>query len=460
MKNTIKLFSIIALVAVIGFGVIALSLAGCDNANGNTTTPTPNPSPNPNPNPTHTHTLSKTTAVAATCSAAGNPDYWTCAECGKYFSDENGTTELTAAQIVIAQLPHTFTQWSGDTATFDKAGVETETCSVCGATGTNTQPTSAWGTAGLYGKALASITRTDEPIDISSETGANDVEKAIAYAKANAAADKFFLLAIDDDYNVGTQTLNAADMNLTIIGIGAERSLQYNGLADSRMFNIDNGTSLTLENNITLKGHTNATSWLIFVAYSGILTMKEGSKITDHTTNSNVGAVYVQIGALLQMEGGEISGNSTSDTRGNASGGVFFSGGIITMSGGKITGNTAPSARPSDVYCMADAQFSLSGTAEIGYITLGAAPFDDASIMLGSTYTPANKSTINLYSEAATLAITIVRWVNKAVLKKDSGSITAADVAKFNLGHFIGTDNVQSIDQDHEINATGVLVAK
>ncbi|MCL2796980.1 MAG: Ig-like domain-containing protein, partial [Firmicutes bacterium] len=47
------------------------------------------------------HSLTKTDAVAATCTTAGNPDFWTCSVCGKYFADAAGMTELTAGQIII-----------------------------------------------------------------------------------------------------------------------------------------------------------------------------------------------------------------------------------------------------------------------------------------------------------------------------------------------------------------------
>ena len=82
-----------------------------------------------NPN---THALSKTNSVAATCLAAGNPDYWTCSHCGKYFANATGTTELTAGQIVIAALGHNWGSWNQTTApTYVAAGVETRTCSRC-----------------------------------------------------------------------------------------------------------------------------------------------------------------------------------------------------------------------------------------------------------------------------------------------------------------------------------------
>ena len=49
----------------------------------------------------HTHSMTPTTAKTATCAAAGNTAYWYCSGCKKYFSDENGNTEITLASAVI-----------------------------------------------------------------------------------------------------------------------------------------------------------------------------------------------------------------------------------------------------------------------------------------------------------------------------------------------------------------------
>ena len=52
------------------------------------------------------HTLTKTAAVAATCTEAGNSEYYTCSACGKYFSDEAGTNEIEKDSWVITALRH------------------------------------------------------------------------------------------------------------------------------------------------------------------------------------------------------------------------------------------------------------------------------------------------------------------------------------------------------------------
>lgn len=50
------------------------------------------------------HNLTKTKAKAATYTAKGNKEYFTCSICGKFFSDEAGTTEIEKDSWVIAKL--------------------------------------------------------------------------------------------------------------------------------------------------------------------------------------------------------------------------------------------------------------------------------------------------------------------------------------------------------------------
>ena len=52
-----------------------------------------------------THTLKKVPAKAATTTAAGNIEHWTCDKCHKYFKDAEGKTEIKQADTVIPKLP-------------------------------------------------------------------------------------------------------------------------------------------------------------------------------------------------------------------------------------------------------------------------------------------------------------------------------------------------------------------
>ena len=87
------------------------------------------------------HQLNKTDSKAATCTEAGNTEYWTCNICGKYFSDEAGTNEIRLADTVIPATGHHYGEYQlTKEATALEEGVRTAYCS-CGAYVTVAVPT-------------------------------------------------------------------------------------------------------------------------------------------------------------------------------------------------------------------------------------------------------------------------------------------------------------------------------
>ncbi len=84
------------------------------------------------------HRTAKVNAVAPTCTLGGNTVFYVCSGCGKYFSDAAAEHEVEdTASLVIAPLNHDWGDWSETTApTCTATGVETRTCSRCGATET------------------------------------------------------------------------------------------------------------------------------------------------------------------------------------------------------------------------------------------------------------------------------------------------------------------------------------
>ena len=76
------------------------------------------------------HTLSYHDAVPHTCTTDGNVEYWDCSVCGKKFSDDNGTTEITN---IVDPAKHSLTHHDAvpHTCTTD-GNVEYWDCSVCG----------------------------------------------------------------------------------------------------------------------------------------------------------------------------------------------------------------------------------------------------------------------------------------------------------------------------------------
>lgn len=61
------------------------------------------------------HNLEHVEAAPATCTEDGNNEYWHCTICGKYFSDANGSHEVSWDSLVIAATGHSYsTEWSYD----------------------------------------------------------------------------------------------------------------------------------------------------------------------------------------------------------------------------------------------------------------------------------------------------------------------------------------------------------
>lgn len=86
----------------------------------------------------HVHSMAHIPAMSATCTMAGNTEYYICDDCGKWYSDADATTEITNhASVVIAATDHTpaaAVKENEVSATCTKDGGYDEVvyCSVCG----------------------------------------------------------------------------------------------------------------------------------------------------------------------------------------------------------------------------------------------------------------------------------------------------------------------------------------
>ena len=79
------------------------------------------------------HNMTRTPAKAATCTEAGNIEYWYCETCEKYFSDAEGSTEIAEADTVTEVQGHSLIKVEAKTPTHKTLGnIEYYKCSVCG----------------------------------------------------------------------------------------------------------------------------------------------------------------------------------------------------------------------------------------------------------------------------------------------------------------------------------------
>ena len=137
-----------------------------------------------------THTLVKTDAKDATCTEDGNTAYWHCSVCNKYFSDENGTTEITLDGTVV-KAHHTMTKTDAKEPTCTTEGNNAYyTCSACGKIfkdETGTKETSV--EAEKLVATGHSLTKTDAKDSTCTEDGNNEYYTCSACGKIFKDAD-------------------------------------------------------------------------------------------------------------------------------------------------------------------------------------------------------------------------------------------------------------------------------
>jgi hypothetical protein len=243
-------------------------------------------------------------------------------------------------------------------------------------------------TGNLHLYAKGTVDPTESPIDLSGQSGATILAKALRYIAGQT-------LGVPTTYTIvlagGTYTLpgipsdssNITNSNAVITLVG-KSATDINLSSNGSLFIITAG-ELILDDNITLRGRASNNSSLVTVYGSGVsLTMKTGATITGNSTTIAGGGVLVAGGGSFAMNGGTISGNtvtggngggvmvaqnssftlsSTAIITGNSSisgGGVFVAeGSTFLMSGGEISGNFATSGGGGVE--VNDSTFTMSG---------------------------------------------------------------------------------------------------
>jgi hypothetical protein len=183
-------------------------------------------------------------------------------------------------------------------------------------------------------------------IDGTLEAGAGTtLDSILAYLQANASDNTNYTVILGADeslppwtlggYSSGSTTVFNGKTGITLTLKGKNPGTLISLSANGRLFSVNDGVKLVLDQNITLKGRTTNNDSLLYMYY-GSVEMRSGSKITGNTSSYG-GGVYVGSNGTFTMSDGEISGNTAS----YYGGGVYVEYGTFNMSGGEISGNTS-----------------------------------------------------------------------------------------------------------------------
>jgi hypothetical protein len=189
-------------------------------------------------------------------------------------------------------------------------------------------------------------------------TGEPNLPNITAWLEANAEDNKEYTIRLDGSETLEPRKLSYGDKNITIVLRGTSSSRQAAGsgpifsLDPARkglLFHVGNNegigkVTLVLAGDITLKGHGDNTSNVIYVNRNGTLIMEGNAKITGNTNKGSGSGAHggggVSVRGSFTMRGNaEISGNTV--VNGHGGGVSIIDGGTFTMKGGSISNNTA-----------------------------------------------------------------------------------------------------------------------
>jgi hypothetical protein len=190
-----------------------------------------------------------------------------------------------------------------------------------------------------------------------SETGiivpGTTLNNKFTWLAGNSASNSTYIVEVNGDESLGRRSLSYSGKSNIIIklrGIGGMRIITLS--ERDELFLVSTGVTLVLDSNITLQGINNNYRSLVRIFTGGTLIMNSNTLITGNITSGEGGGVMVENDATFIMNGGAISGNTSTHTQYvRSGGGVFLSDGIFTMNGGEISNNNSSSSG-AGVYVM------------------------------------------------------------------------------------------------------------
>jgi uncharacterized repeat protein (TIGR02543 family) len=321
---------------------------------------------------------------------------------GWYTAPDGGGTAFTASTVVSGNMT-VYAKWTiiQYTVSFNADGgspaTQTRTVNNGSSVGSSNMPANpaksgyvfgGWYTAANGGgTAFTASTVVSGNITVYAQwTIALSLNDALAWISTNATEGGAYTVTLTRDETIAPKTLSYSGKNVsvTIKGDAAKRTVNLS--SNGALFTVESGVTLTLDNNIVLRGRSDNNTSLVRVNDGGKLVMNAGSEISgNNTANSSGGGVAILSSGTFTMNGGTISDNTASSSSYpyySYGGGVLAAGALFTMSGGTISGNTA-SFRGGGV-CLYAGTFTMSG----GIISGNSAAYGGGGVYVsGGTFT-------------------------------------------------------------------------
>jgi TolB-like protein len=203
----------------------------------------------------------------------------------------------------------------------------------------------------------------------------SSLAESLAWLSKNATDGGNYTVTLKRNETLAPTTLsyNGKKVSITLDGGTAEWMVSMS--SERSLFTVEDGVTLTLGNNVSLRGWSDNTEALVQEALvqvnsGGTLVMESGSKISGNYAYGYGGGVHVGSSGTFTMSGGTISGNYVftyydeyyDEYYGGNGGGVYVDDdGTFTMSGGTISGNSAESYGGGGVYVGSSGTFTMSG---------------------------------------------------------------------------------------------------
>jgi uncharacterized repeat protein (TIGR02543 family) len=199
----------------------------------------------------------------------------------------------------------------------------------------------------VYGNitVYASWTAVQMPSNLS-------LNDSLTWIGNNAVAGETYTITLRNNETIAPRTLSYSGktVGITLTGGSTERTVSLS--ATGSLFTVGDGVTLTLGNNVTLRGRSdnelsNYSSEVVYVERGGKLVMKDGAKITGNRSSTYGSGVGIYGGTFI-MDGGTISDNYVAHSGGGGAGVYLWPSSsnsselsAFTMNGGIITNNTA-----------------------------------------------------------------------------------------------------------------------